>query len=125
MKKYLILISVVLITLSCSAKQISMSEAPSKELNTKKVDLRLRSAYERAKKEGNWSKEFKCLAKLNQNATSNALKKLKKNGFKVGIKARTIVTGIVTAGKLPQVVDLSEVKYLELAVPLSQKKKKQ
>lgn len=88
-----------------------------------KLDMRLRQAWQDARDAGDMDKAFECLLKTSRRMSADEKAMLGSAGFAHRSVIGTIVTGSVAAGRLPAVADLSFVEAMELAVPLTLKKR--
>lgn len=73
---------------------------------------------------GNKKVQFECLMKTTSPLTEDDKVILKDSGFKLRTVIGQIITGSVEAAKLPSVANLPLVQAMELAAPMSIKKKK-
>ncbi|NLD28548.1 MAG: hypothetical protein GX659_07085 [Myxococcales bacterium] len=89
-----------------------------------KIDLRMKTAWKEAESEGKRSKMLECIIKTEEKPDKDGRELLKRAGFKTRTFIGRIVTGSVAAGDLPMVANLEMVEIMELAAPMSLKKKK-
>jgi len=90
----------------------------------KKIDLRMKTAWKEAESAGKRSKMLECIIKTEEKPDKDGRELLKRAGFKTRTFIGRIVTGSVAAGDLPMVANLEMVEIMELAAPMSLKKKK-
>ncbi|MFH0800615.1 MAG: hypothetical protein V2A66_10620 [Pseudomonadota bacterium] len=89
-----------------------------------KADLRLREAWRGASEKGKGSERLECLMKTRMPIGANERALLKSAGFVVHTVIVTIATGDLAAKNLPAVASLDFVESMELAAPMSIKRKK-
>ena len=89
-----------------------------------KIDLRMKTAWKEAESEGKRSKMLECIIKIDEKPDKDGREALKQAGFAARTFIGRIVTGSVAVGELPTVANLEMVQVMELAVPMSLKKKK-
>jgi len=89
-----------------------------------KLDLRFKQAWEESQgKGGDPDKVLECIIKLSHKPSNDERATLSAAGFNHRTVIGTIATGSVKAGSVPDVARLSFVQVMELAVPLSLKKR--
>jgi hypothetical protein len=136
MKKSYISISVVvflaaalLMSLASSSLQAS-SRRPAKDkafegsAAWEKLDLRMREAWKEATgKGGDRNKALECIMKAEKKITSDDKAALLASGFAARTVAGRIITGSLAADDVPDVAGLPFITAMELAVPMTLKKK--
>lgn len=88
-----------------------------------KLDLHAREAWRDAKDSSGAQAAFECLAKLSRPLTEEDRSLLAAAGFKLHTASGPILTGRVEPSRLPDVAALEVVQAIELATPLSLKKR--
>ena len=101
-------------------ESINFEESP----GWNKIDLRMKTAWKEAESEGKRSKTLECIIKTEKKPDKDGREALKQAGFMARTFIGRIVTGSVAVGELPTVANLEMVQVMELAVPMSLKKKK-
>ena len=126
-----ILISTSLLILAISPSICQgMAKKPSESIQFeespgwKKIDLRMKTAWKEAESVGKRSKMLECIMKTEEKPDKNGREALKQAGFAARTFIGRIITGSVAVGDLPTVANLEMVQVMELAVPMSLKKKK-
>jgi len=141
MKKItIVLLSIVLpLAIACASKNAEKSQAPADVSSRperissakepafrlsdawKKLDGRLKQAWDDAMTKGDSHKSFECLLKTKEKPTAGQKRRLSDAGFTHRSIIGQIVTGSVAATDVPEVARLPFVQVMELAVPLSPK----
>lgn len=89
-----------------------------------KLDLRARQAWSDAMAKGVRTTSFECLMKTSAPISGDERALLESAGFSIHTVIGVILTGSVRALALPAVASLDFVRAMELAAPMSIKKKK-
>jgi len=126
MKKVIISAVFLTVALGVFATSIhAMSSKPKEKVpfeetaGYKKIDLRLRDGWQSS----NDNNVFECILKTTEKADAKQKEALQNAGFKTRTFIGKIVTGSMKRGDLYTVANLDFVEAIELAVPLSLKKK--
>jgi hypothetical protein len=106
-----------------AAKPAAAGNSFEKTEGYQKIDLRLREAWKNALAEGRGDGLLECILKTSSRVTSEYKTALNAAGFRARTAIGKIVTGSVKAKDVPAVANLDFVEAIELAVPMSLKKK--
>jgi len=126
----LIVVAVLLCSLAVALNAAGSASHPGKSEDFKgspvydKLDLRFKQAWEESiAKGGDPDKSLECMMKLAAKPTDDERALLSAAGFKSRTVVGTIVTGNLAAKSVPEVAALPFVQAMELAVPMSIKKR--
>ena len=128
--KYLIAVICVcaLVATFTQSKLLASSKSPEKVSfeeteGWKKIDLRLREAWLDATKKGDKKRKLECIAKTKKRVSADDKAILKNAGFTHRTVIGRIVTGSLNVKDLPDVANLELIEAMELATPMTLKKK--